>query len=392
MKILFVNYEYPPLGGGGGIVNAWLAEALAKRHDVTVLTSRAFELPSSDLIDGVRVARCATVLRRSRANASFASMASFVWNAPGFARSALPMSEFDIINTHFAVPSGPVGDRLARQFGLPNVLSVHGGDLYDPSKWTSPHRHVPLRRAIGGLIDRANAVVGQSRNTLDNLHNYYRAGYPASLIPLGIPRPPNAGRGRGELGLNDDEILLATVGRLVGRKAVHQLIGLVEHLADPRVRLLVLGDGPLRSDLLAQAHARGVQEQVQFCGFVDDQTKADLLEASDVFVSSSQHEGFGLVFLEAMAAGLPVVCYDHGGQTDFLDTETGAVVTLNDESALRQAVKKLIDNESLRQRQSQHNKVAVETYFIDQCAQQYEALFVETIDRHRSDVEARTHA
>lgn len=375
MKILFVNYEYPPLGGGGGIVNAWLAEALAERHDVEVLTSRAFDLPAEETRNGVTIRRCPTVMRRSRANASMLSMASFVVNAVRFARKEMRLEEFDIINTHFAVPTGPVGDRLARRYGLPNVLSVHGGDLYDPSKWTSPHRHAFLRRTIAGLAQRADAVVGQSQNTIDNLHTYYSPSCEAALIPLGIPRPPGPQNDRAALGLSADEVLLVTVGRLVARKAAHQLIELVAALKPLPVRLLVLGDGPARESLESQASELGVLTNVTFFGFVDERTKVDLLAASDLFVSSSQHEGFGLVFLEAMAAGLPVVCYDHGGQTDFLDDKTGAVVSLNDQSALETAVATLIRDEGMRRRIGEHNATEVEKYFIDTCARQYEALF-----------------
>ena len=57
MKILFCNYEYPPLGGGGGVVNAQIAIELAKRHDVTVLTSQGFGLPNEEIVDGVRIIR-----------------------------------------------------------------------------------------------------------------------------------------------------------------------------------------------------------------------------------------------------------------------------------------------------------------------------------------------
>ena len=72
-------------------------------------------------------------------------------------------------------------------------------------------------------------------------------------------------------------------------------------------------------------------------GQVSDEQKYAALAISDVFVSASQHEGFGLVFLEAMAFGLPVVCYDRGGQTDFLTSgETGAVVRLNDTRSVRE--------------------------------------------------------
>ncbi len=86
----------------------------------------------------------------------------------------------------------------------------------------------------------------------------------------------------------------------------------------------------------------GVRNRVHMLGQVSDAEKYAALSVSDAFVTASQHEGFGLVFLEAMAFGLPVLCYDRGGQTDFLVTgETGHVVKLNDQEAFVSALLEL---------------------------------------------------
>ena len=142
MRILFCNYEYPPLGGGGGVVMAALARQLARRHEVTVLTSRAGDLTAEANDQGVRVVRAPVFFRRQLAVANFPSMLAYL--PSGFVRGmALRRPGFDVINTHFVVPTGPLGHALARAMHVPNVLSVHGGDLFDPSKGSSPHRHAP---------------------------------------------------------------------------------------------------------------------------------------------------------------------------------------------------------------------------------------------------------
>jgi glycosyltransferase involved in cell wall biosynthesis len=111
-------------------------------------------------------------------------------------------------------------------------------------------------------------------------------------------------------------------------------------------------------------------------GYVTEQEKARALAVSDIFVSSSQHEGFGLVFLEAMAFGLPVVCYDRGGQADFLkSSETGYVVKLNDLEAFTRALVDLANQEEVRREIGRNNLRKVEGYFIDRCAERYEKIF-----------------
>jgi glycosyltransferase involved in cell wall biosynthesis len=388
VHILFCNFEYPPLGGGGGVVNALLAEELAKRHEVTVLTSRGMGRPPESVEGGVRVVRVPVFFRGQQSTASMASMLAYLPMGRQRGRRMMRERSFDVINTHFALPSGPVGQSLSRSSGVPNVLSVHGGDLYDPSKWTSPHRHPVLRAWVRRLLRRADAVVGQSRNTLENVNRYYAPELEPERIPLGIMRPP-AGEpaSRAELGIDPDEVVLITVGRLVARKGLPQLARMMAGLGEARARLLVVGSGPEGPVLREEADRLGLADRVILAGRVEEPRKFALLRLADAFVSTSQHEGFGLVFLEAMATGLPVLCYDFGGQTDFLEEGvTGHLVPLNDEELFRDRALSLIQEEQRRREMGAENLSRVEEYFIDHCAARYESLF-ERLVRDRSDRE-----
>jgi glycosyltransferase involved in cell wall biosynthesis len=382
MKILFCNYEYPPLGGGGGVVMAALARELARRHEVTVLTSRALDLPAESREAGVRVLRVPVFFRRELATANFPSMLAYL---PTAALRGLGMRRaFDVINTHFVVPTGPVGDFLARFYGVPNVLSVHGGDLYDPSKASSPHRHAWLRRPIRYLLERADRLVGQSRNTLENVERIYDVKRPTDLIPLGIDRPQSAAPARAAFGLPADAFVIVTVGRMVARKASLKLLEALRRSERPNAHLLIIGDGPDAEPVRRAAAEAGLAERVHLAGQVSEARKLEALASADIFASTSQHEGFGLVFLEAMAFGLPIVCFDHGGQTDFLTSgETGYVLHLNDLDAFVASLRELNDTPALRARMGATNRARVERYFIDECARRYEVVFEETL-RSRS--------
>jgi glycosyltransferase involved in cell wall biosynthesis len=390
VRILFCNYEYPPLGGGGGVVMAALARELARRHTVTVLTSRALGLPAASLDGGVRVIRVPVFFRRELAVADFPSMLAYL---PMGALRGLTLRRsgaFDVINTHFAVPTGPLGQLLGGLYGVPNVLSVHGGDLFDPSKRTSPHRHAWLRLPIARLLQRADALVGQSRNTLQHVQDIYGVRRNAHLIPLGIDRPPAAPRAdRGGFGLPDDAFVLVTVGRIVPRKATVRLVQALHASRLANAHLLIVGDGPDAAAVRVAAAEAGLADRVHLLGQVPEERKYQAMSVADVFVSTSQHEGFGLVFLEAMAFGLPVVCFDHGGQTDFLvDGETGCLVPLNDLDRFAQSIVKL-QHAGVRREMAAKNRRLVEDYFIDKCADRYESVFEEVVRqfnaRHRGD-------
>jgi glycosyltransferase involved in cell wall biosynthesis len=383
LKILFCNYEYPPLGGGGGVVMGALARELAHRHEVTVLTSQALGLASADVEDSVRVIRAPVFFRRQLAVANFPSMIAFLPSGGVKGLGLLRSSHFDVVNTHFAVPSGPVGQFLAQIARIPNVLSVHGGDLFDPSKQSSPHRHAWLRLPIRYLLNAADAVVGQSRDTVRHVADIYGVKRSVELIPLGIERPPAVTGGtREELGLAQDAFVMVTVGRLVARKSALQLVHALAACAQADTHLVVVGDGPDKAALQSAAAAAGIAERVHLLGHVSDAQKYRALAAADIFVSTSQHEGFGLVFLEAMAFGLPVVCYDRGGQTDFLKSrETGHVIKLNDLADFTRALKELHDQPAVRHEIGRNNLRRVEAFFIDRCAERYEDVFASVCER-----------
>lgn len=391
MRILFCNYEYPPLGGGGGVINALLAEELAKQHEVTVLTSQGMGVPEISVENGVRIVRAPVFFRGEEAAASMLSMLAFLPMGVLRGRRLLGSEQFDVLNTHFVVPTGPVGDHLARFAGIPNVLTVHGGDLYDPSKWTSPHRHPPLRLWIRSLLRRADVVVGQSSNTLENMTHYYSPGIQGEIIPLGIRKPdPDGPASRDDYGFNPATVLLVTVGRLVARKGLTQLLAIMDDLREEDVSLLIVGSGPQEEALKRESSSRDLGDRVKFLGRVEESEKFRILRMCDLYVSPSQHEGFGLVFLEAMACKLPVVCYDHGGQTDFLeDQKTGYLIPLNDLSRFRESCRRLITERELRSGIGEENLRRVEEFFIHNCARSYERLF-ESIGRRHGPLTSTT--
>ncbi|HEX6993502.1 MAG TPA: glycosyltransferase family 4 protein [Gammaproteobacteria bacterium] len=390
MRILFCNYEYPPLGGGGGVVNAALAAELATRHDVTVLTSRAAGLPAIEDVDGVRVVRVPVWFRRRRAVANFPSMLAYLATGTLAGRRLVRNETFDVINTHFALPTGPVGHAVSRAAGVPNVLSVHGGDLYDPSKRSSAHSHAVLRAAVRALALGADAVVAQSSDTRDNLRRFFAPELHPHVIPLGIAPPPAVQADRAAHGFVDDDLLLISIGRLIDRKRFDRLVAVLAALRDPRVRLVLVGDGPREQALEDAARRLGVANRVHFAGAVDDRTKFELLAIADVYVSTSEHEGFGLVFLEAMASGLPIVCYDRGGQRDFLqDGRSGYLVPLGDEAAFTERCRRLLGDRQLRREIGRTNRARAQEFFIDRCARRYEELFESVVREHGSRARGR---
>jgi glycosyltransferase involved in cell wall biosynthesis len=380
VRILICNYEYPPIGGGGGIFTSLLGQELATKHEVTVLTSRVSGIPLDRFENGVRVIRVPVYFRKQLTVANLPSLITYIPMAIKGGEKLLKGNQYDLINTHFALPTGPVGDALARFAGIPNVLTLHGGDLYDPSKLTSPHRNPLLRTWIRRLLRRADVVVASSYDTLENMRLYYTSEIECIRIALGIKSSRLENVPRSRYGFGDDEVLLVTVGRLIARKALSQLIEVIESLKLENVRLLIIGTGPEDESLKQICSRMKLGHKIIFLGFLGEFEKLNILKICDLYVSTSQHEGFGLVFLEAMQSGLPIVCYDKGGQTDFLkNEETGYLIKLNDLSQFINHCRILIGNPNLRKKISAHNKLKAKEFDIHRCTALYEDLFNRTL-------------
>jgi len=347
-----------------------------------VCSSDLLGLPPESAEHGVRVVRVPVFFRRQEAVATVSSMLMFISRGYRIGKKLVSSEKFDVINTHFVLPSGPVGDRLARFAGIPNILTLHGGDLYDPSKSFSPHQHMWLRLWIRSLLRRSDIVVGQSKNTLENMRRFYTPEIEGLRIPLGIRRRSVSAGSRAAYGFSADEFLLVTVGRLVARKAITDLIKIVEKLREEPFRLLIIGSGPQELLLKKFCAHRNLQNRVSFFGQVKEDEKFRILKMCDAYVSTSQHEGFGLVFLEAMSCGLPIICYNHGGQTDFLENEaTGYLVPVNHLNMFASACLKLFKKQEIRQQMSRENLRRIEDLYIENCAERYEAIFDEAVQR-----------
>lgn len=336
MRILHVYKDYPPIRGGIEHHLKTLATGQAARgHEVEALVAANTRASTTSIEEGVRVFRAAR-LGTLRSTPISPRLIVTARRRPA-----------DIVHLHFPHPPGEFS-WLLRRFEPPAVISYHA-DIVRQKLLARVLR--PMTRAV---FSRAARIIVSSPVMINRSREIARFRDRVRVIPMGIPEPPEVapddpGLLKLEARIGSPRILF--VGCLRHYKGVRHLI---DALVEVEAHLVIAGDGPFRRELEARAVARGVSDRALFLGEVDDATLWRLYTVADVFVlpSDSRAESYGLVQVEAMAMGVPVIGTEVGTSTSWVNRhgETGLVVPPADPAALADAIRRLLNDHDLRQR------------------------------------------
>jgi rhamnosyl/mannosyltransferase len=351
-RILQVNKLYYPTVGGVETVVQDIAEGLTARgDDVHVLVARKRGLGSREMVDGVSVTRSSTL-----------GVVQSVPLAPVFpATYAKAAREVDVVHHHVPNPLGTVSHQLVRP-ETPAVATYH-------SDIVRQARFMPVyRRILHGFLNRLDGILVTSPRLRDSSPHLSEFTDKCEVVPLSIdlseyergnPEPADFPVGPG------DPFVLC-VGRLNYYKGVEFL---VRAMTDVSGQLVVAGDGERRESLEELASRLDVDDRVHFLGYVDETTLHYCYEHADVFVlpSVEPSEAFGIVQLEAMAYGTPVVNTDLRTGVPWVSQheETGLTVSPRDPEDLAVAIERLLGNPEERRAFGEAARERVEAQFAE---------------------------
>jgi glycosyltransferase involved in cell wall biosynthesis len=298
-------------------------------------------------------------------------LASLVRAAAGRAR---------VVNAHWLIPQGFVAVLAALVARKRVVVTVHGGDVFSLNSGL-------MRRLKRVVLRRADAVVVNSSATRDACQDLY-PDRRYEVIPMGVdtarfsPGPRSAPLVE-RFGLGDFTVLF--VGRLTDDKGVRYLVEALARFRQTgaRFRALLVGSGDLEVELKQYVVDAGLEDDVLFPGWVASEDLVDYYRTADVFVGPSivgergWQEALGLVFVEALATGLPVVTTRTGGIADVVeDGVTGFMVEQRSADQIAERLRALYDDRDLLERMSRTGRAVVEQRFSwTSVAERYEQVF-----------------
>jgi glycosyltransferase involved in cell wall biosynthesis len=360
-RILLVNYEYPPIGGGGGNATHHLAHELVKLgHHPFVLTAAWGGLPPAEFTHGVTIRRI-LALRRHADHCSIPEMLAFtsaaLLAAPGWARQW----KVEAALVFFTVPCGPIGWLLKRLLKLPYCLSLQGGDVpgFDPDRLHT--YHTVAGPMISHLWHDAAAVIANSEGLAD-LAQRHDARARIGVIPAGADVEGIAPKSDYSA---QQHVEFLFVGRMVKQKGLDVLFdafGKLDHALD--WRLTIVGEGPERSALTAQAARLNIAGRITFKAWTDRSALPGIYRNADVFVLPSRAEGMANALLDAMASGLPVIGTRVAGTAEVMtDEKTGLLVPPENSDELAAAIATLVNDGARREAYGRAARERVETSY-----------------------------
>lgn len=377
LNVLMISDVYfPRVNGVSTSIQTFRRELAALGHRSTLICP-AYPAPWSDDEDTLRIPSRAVPLdpedRRMKSGP--------------IRRLALDLKaeHFDLVHIQTPFVAHYLGVHLARRLGVPRVETYHTffeEYLYHyvpflPKRWM----RALARRFSRHQCNDVDAVIVPSRAMADVL-GAYGVTRPRHVIPTGIPLAEFAGGDgpafRARHGIAPERFVLLFVGRVAFEKNIDFLLRALK-LALPRapqLTLVIAGEGPAERDLRDIARRLGVADQVRFVGYLDRRTELlDCYRAADAFVFASRTETQGLVLLEAMALGVPVVGLAVMGTRDILEPRRGCLVPEDDEAAFADAVTELAESPGLRRSLAEDGRAYVREWHADALAERLAGLY-----------------
>ncbi len=293
-------------------------------------------------------------------------------------RSIYEEFPFDIIHAHVALPDGYAGTLLARELKLPLIVTIHGQDLQH-----TIYRDNSCKRALRLVIDSASRIVLVSNKLKRLAEEFFGYSEKFLVVPNGVDTRKVSSPKSEDTLYCDNRAALLSVSNLILTKGIDLNLLAIQCLCAkyPWLRYNVIGDGPMEHELRAMSDSMGLGNYVKFLGRQPHDRVMQYMANCDIFALPSWEEGFGVVYVEAMAHGKPVIGCQGEGIEDFVEHgRTGMLVKPRDVDSLVEALDFLLGHpEEAKAMGERGRKLVLENYTWEKNAEKTIAVYEEVL-------------
>ncbi len=341
MRILMLNYEYPPLGGGGSNACKYILREFAKKNlEIDLVTSSPSNIFETEKIgDTVSIYKL-PVNKKDIHFWTQREIITYSLKAHEFIKNLMKEKEYDVCHAFFGIPCGAIAYLFRLE--MPYIVSLRGSDVPGFNNRFG-FQYIFLKPIIKKVWKKAGAVVALSVG-MKELALKISPDQEISIIYNGI----DISEFKSDLNKANggNELRIVCVSRLIERKGIKYLIEAIRKLKDKKIKLLLVGEGIQEGELKKLVEDSGISNMVEFKGYIAHDSINDIYKNSDVFVLPSLNEGMSNALLEAMASGLPVIVTDTGGTAELVDGN-GFIIQKASADSIVEALENFIQDRNL---------------------------------------------
>lgn len=374
MKILFFNYEYPPLGGGAGNASFCILHEFAKipSLEVDFVTSsfdKDFHLEK--IGNNVRIYKL-PIGKNSQSihYQSQKDLLFYSWKAYWFSRKLAKKNSYALTHSFFTVPCGFISLLFKWQYNLPYIVSLRGSDVPGYSD-RFPIIYKFIKPLVRLIWKKSSAVIANSSG-LRKLAFRTNDDQKIDLIYNGIDTENF--KPKKEKQPADKIIITTGASRITARKGIIYLIkAMPEIIKDyPETYLKLMGDGNEKESLEILVRELGLEKNIQFLGRIPREETSPYYQEASIFVMTSFNEGMSNAMLEALASGLPVISTETGGARELVKEDlNGFFIRMKNSEDLAEKIKRLLANPGLREKMGEESRKIAEKMSWKNVAEKY---------------------
>jgi glycosyltransferase involved in cell wall biosynthesis len=360
MRILMLDNEFPPLGGGTGIVNQHLLSGIAEASNIQVdlvTSSRTKDQYEHEVLyPGIELHKV-PVDNRNIHHSSNRELITYAVRGFSKSRELLKKHSYDLCFAFATVPAGVMALGLRYSNGLPFIVSLQGPDV--PGFEARYNYIYPFLRPVARAVWTRAAAVTVISEQMRQLALKTHPGQRMEIIYNGVDTRKVQPRSWANAFPPSESITIICVARLIERKGQQHLLeagALLKQKGWNGFRIIFVGTGDAEPLLRDRCQASGLTDSIEFKGFVPWEDVIALYQKAHVFVLPSFNEGMSIALLEAMASGLPVIVTDTGGTKELVSEENGLIVPWADPERLADALASFLESPDRIGRMGQNSR------------------------------------